>query len=55
MGCTSITTNQEIDKAVAEIGDWGALCEYLGTPQTKLNELHFSTVNKEEQIPGGIP
>ena len=45
MGCTRISKKQELDKAVAEIGDWEALCEQLGTPQTKLNELRFSTMN----------
>ena len=45
MGCTRISKKQELDKAVAEIGDWEALCEHLGTPQTKLNELRFSTMD----------
>ena len=45
VGCTSISKKQELDKAVAEIGDWEALCEHLGTPQTKLKELRFSTMD----------
>ena len=43
--CTSILRKQELDKAVAEIGDWEALCEHLGTPQSKLKELRFSTMD----------
>ena len=45
VGCTSISKKQELDKAVAEIGDWEALCEHLGTPQTKLKELRFSEMD----------
>ena len=45
VGCTSISKKQELDKAVAEIGDWEALCEHLGTPQSKLKELRFSTMD----------
>ena len=45
VGCTSISKKQELEKAVAEIGDWEALCEHLGTPQTKLKELRFSTMD----------
>ena len=45
VGSTRISKKQELDKAVAEIGDWEALCEHLGTPQTKLNELRFSAMD----------
>ena len=45
VGCTSISNQQELDKAVAEIGDWEALCQHLGTPQTKLKELRFSEMD----------
>ena len=45
VGCTSISKKQELDKAVAEIGDWEALCEHLGTLQAKLKELRFSTMD----------
>ena len=45
VGCTSISTKQELEKAVAKIGDWEALCEHLGAPQTKLQELRFSTID----------
>ena len=36
VSCTSISKKQELDKAVAEVGDWEALCGHLGTPQTVL-------------------
>ena len=45
VGCTSIAKKQELVKAVQEIGYWEALCEYLGTPQTMLKELRFSTMD----------
>ena len=45
VGCTRISKKQELDKAVAEIGDWEALCEHLGTPQTKLSDLRFSSMD----------
>ena len=38
-GCHSITSLQELDKAVAEIGDWEALCEYLGVHKAVLTSL----------------
>ena len=37
--CTSISKQQELDKAVAEIGDWEALCEYLGVDKAILINL----------------
>ena len=40
VGCTSISKQQELDKAVAEIGDWEALCEYLGVHKAVLRNLH---------------
>ena len=45
VGCTSISKKQELDKAVAEVGDWEAICEHIGTPQTKLMELRFSEMD----------
>ena len=45
VSCTSISKKQELDKAVAEVGDWEALCGHLGTPQTKLKELRFSEMD----------
>ena len=39
VGCTSILRRQELDRAVAEIGDWEALCEYLGVHEAILNNL----------------
>ena len=43
--CTSISKKQELDKAVAEVGDWEALCLYLDIPQRKIKELYFSNTD----------
>ena len=40
-GCHRIK-KQELEKAVAEIGDWETLCENLGVPKAVINGLHFS-------------
>ena len=39
VGCTSISKLQELEKAVAEIGDWEVLCEYLGVDRAILSNL----------------
>ena len=43
-GChrIDISNKQELEKAVAEIGDWESLCENLGTLKAVINELRFS-------------
>ena len=38
-GCHSISNKQELGKAVAEIGDWEALCENLGVEKAVINRL----------------
>ena len=43
MVCHSISTTQELEKAVAEIGDWESLCDYLEVPKAVINELHHSS------------
>ena len=40
--CTSISDKQELEKAVAEIGDWETLCENLGVPNSVINGLRYS-------------
>ena len=42
MDCTSISDKQELEKAVAEIGDWETLCENLGVPKSVINGLRYS-------------
>ena len=43
-GCLSISKKRELEKAVAEIGDWEPLCENLGTPKAVINELRSSSM-----------
>lgn len=43
-GCQSISKKRELEKAVAEIGDWEPLCENLGTPKAVINELRSSSM-----------
>ena len=42
VSCHRISNKQELEKAVAEIANWKALCEYLGIPMQVTNQLHFS-------------
>ena len=42
--CHSISKKQELEKAVAEIGDWETLCENLRVPIAKINELISSSM-----------
>ena len=42
MGCTGISKKQHLEKAVANIGDWETLCEYIGAPKPVINKLHHS-------------
>ena len=50
-GChsISITKMQELAKAVAEIGEWEILCEYLGVPKAVLSDLR-SMINTENRV-----
>jgi len=43
-GCHSISKKRELEKAVAEIGDWETLCGNLGVPKAVLNELRSSSM-----------
>ena len=45
----SITKLQELEKAVAEIGDWEILCEYLGVHEGVLGDLR-SMINTDNTI-----
>ena len=47
VSCHSISKKQELERAVADIGDWETLCEYLDVPKHVINRLHFS--NKQDQ------
>ena len=49
VSCTSISKQQELDKAVAEIGDWEALCEYLGVHKAVLSNLR-DMINTDNTI-----
>ena len=37
-----ISKKQELEMAVAEIGDWDNLCENLGAPKAVINGIRFS-------------
>ena len=39
VSCHSISSKQELEKAVAEIGNWEAMCEHLGVHKAVLNGL----------------
>ena len=47
--CHTIKTKQELEKAVAEIGQWEALCGHLGTPEAVLSELRHSQMETREK------
>ena len=38
-GCHSVSNKQELEKAVAEIGNWETLCENLGVEKAVVNRL----------------
>ena len=42
--CQSISKKRELEKAVAEIGEWESLCENLGAPKAVINELRSSSM-----------
>ena len=42
--CHSILRVQELDKAVAEIGEWEPLCENLGAPVPVVNQLRSDSI-----------
>lgn len=50
-GCTSISKLQELGKAMAEIGDWEALCGNLGVDRAILGDLRhmINTDNTEKK------
>lgn len=53
VACHSILNKQELEKAVAEIGNWKALCENLRVNKAMLEKLHYmrdtdSTIKKSE-------
>ena len=49
VACTSISKPQELEKAVAEIGDWEALCEYLGVDRATLSDLRHTENTKKKR------
>ena len=42
--CQSISNKRELEKAVAEIGDWESLCENLGAPKAVISGLRSSSM-----------
>ena len=40
---------QELEKVVAEIGNWKSLCEYLEVPKPVINRLLFSNEQDERK------
>ena len=42
--CTSISKLPDLEKAVAEIGDWESLCENLGVTHSVMAELQFKAI-----------
>ena len=48
VGCTSISKLQELEKALAEIGDWEALCGNLGVDRPILGDLRHM-INTEKK------
>ena len=47
MDCHSISKTQELEMAVAEIGNWESLCEKLEVPKAVMNRLRSS--NKQDE------
>ena len=47
--CHAIQSNQELNKALAEIGWWEALCENLGVEKAVLNNLRFAGLESVEK------
>ena len=55
----SVTSKQELQKAVAEIGNWKTSCEQLGVHKAVLNKLDniidsAGTLKKSMQMSGGL-
>ena len=42
--CHKISKKRELEKAVAEIGDWEVLCENLGVPSPVLQGLRYDNI-----------
>jgi len=49
VSCHSISKNQELEQAVAEIGNWETLCDYLEVPKPVLNDLRFANMENTEK------
>ena len=49
VSCHRISTKQELEKEVAEIGDWETLCEYLGVHRAVLNGLRYSSMQNRRK------
>ena len=47
--CHPIKTKQELEIAVAEIGQWEALCGHLGAPEAVLSELRDSEMGTRKK------
>jgi len=45
VNCHSIWTTQEVENALADIGDWEPLCENLGAPKPVLNQLRHDSIH----------
>ena len=45
MDCHSIWTTQELEKALADIGEWEPLCENLGAPKPVVNQLRDENID----------
>ena len=44
MSCHSISKSQELERAVAEVGNWESLCDQLEVPKAVLNDLRFANM-----------
>ena len=49
MDCHSISKTQELETAVADIGNWESLCEKLEVPKPVMNTLRFSGKQDERK------
>lgn len=43
--CHSISTVQELERALADIGNWEPLCENLGAPKPVVNQLRDENID----------
>ena len=51
-GCHRITKKSDIYAELADIGNWEALCSYLGVPEAKIDELvheHLENTVKKQR------